>query len=114
MTITIPNYRAASRNKTTRKHWIAYYNQLKDIEKLIWGHCPRPVKQISPAQVIIVAYYEKKRAVDVSNLDDKAIIDGLMKVGILKDDNPTENPEITKMVFANKGRNELHIIVNQL
>ena len=67
--------------------------------------------QVSPAEVTIEAYYKGRRSVDTSNIDDKMIVDALMKVGILKDDTAYENPTVTKRVFPESKKDELVILV---
>lgn len=113
MRITIPDFRAPSRNTTNRKHWSAYSSQLKEIASLIGGYATDR-KLISPAKVVITASYATKKSVDVSNIDDKIVVDALMTIGILKNDNPIENPEVVKRVLINTGKNELVVDVIQL
>lgn len=109
--ITIPNYRAKSRNETNKKHWTKYYQHRKEIAQLISVYA-KDKQTISPAHVTIEAYYKGKRAVDTSNCDDKCIIDGLMDAGILEDDTPEHNPIVTKMAFSETGEDKLVITVN--
>lgn len=70
------------------------------------------IELVSPAVVVIEAYYKGKRGVDTSNIDDKHIVDALMGVGILKDDDPTENPEVIKRSYVESGVDRLDIFIN--
>jgi hypothetical protein len=111
--IIIPDYRTASRNKTATAHWRKYQEQKKYIADLIAAYAKNN-KPITPARVIIEAYYEKTRSIDTSNIDDKIIVDGLMKIGVLPDDDALHNPEVIKRCFINTGKNELRIIIEQM
>lgn len=109
MRIVIPNYRARSRNHTTRKHWTVYRDHLDEATEFVRTYAPsRSV--LSPARVVITAVF-KSRPIDTSNIDDKIIVDALMKVGILKDDKPSENPEVVKRSMLGESD---HLIIDVL
>lgn len=115
MTITIDNYRGKSRNQTNKKHWTKYYQHKQELEELIAAKTGfKQLKPIEPAKVIIEAHYRAKRAVDVSNLDDKIIIDCLMSIGLLRDDNPDCNPEVIKRSLRSTGKDQLVIMVETM
>lgn len=118
MKITIPNYRAEGRNSTTKKHY-RYYMQARDeVYELMRAYVSQDdLRQLAkrgngdiwPARVTITAYYKGKRHVDTSNLDDKIFVDGLMHVGIIKDDDAYHNPEVTKRVIPEAGKDEVEV-----
>jgi len=112
MQITIPNYRAKSRNKTITSHWRVYQKYRDEIAELIFAYS-KDRSVIFPAKVTITAYFKGKRAIDTSNIDDKLILDGLMAVKILKNDTCIENPEIVKRVISDSGKDELVILVEK-
>jgi Holliday junction resolvase RusA-like endonuclease len=108
--ITIPNYITPSRNKTITKHWRTYMVYRDEIAELIKHYTP--TKQLfERAIVTIYANYKDNRRRDVSNIDDKLIIDGLMHAKILKDDSSKENPCVVKWIKSNAGSNKLVVIV---
>ena len=109
-TITIPDFRAPSRNKTVTAHWRAYQQQRDDLCGLIRAYV-KGAGVICPACVTIEAYYKGKVGVDTSNIDDKIIVDGLMHAGILENDTAKENPEVVKRAYLETGKNELVITV---
>lgn len=112
MVITINDYRAKSRNQTTRQHWIHYRNQKIAFVSLLMTSLPDSLSLFTkPATVSISAYYKGKRHVDTSNLDDKIIVDGLIEVGILKDDRAFENPRVIKTVYPESGVDKVVIEV---
>ena len=108
--ITIPDYRAKSRNRTVTAHWRTYQKYRDEIADLIQAYAKNR-EDISFATVIIEAYYKGKRSIDTSNLDDKMIVDGLMKVGILKNDTALEDPEVIKRVYPSSGHDSLVISI---
>lgn len=112
MKITIPNYRAKSRNKTITSHWRVYQKYRDEIAELIFAYSKGRLV-IFPARVTMTAYFKGKRAIDTSNLDDKLILDGLMRSGILKNDTCIDNPEVIKRVIAESGKDELEIVVEK-
>lgn len=111
MEIKIPNYRALSRNMTNKKHWSHYVKQLKEVTELVSAYNHRKNIFTKPVVVEIEAYYKGKRHVDTSNLDDKIIVDSLMKVGLLKDDTAYDNPVVTKKVYPESGEDKLVITI---
>lgn len=113
ITITIPNFKTPSRNKTATAHWTKYYRQKEEIAVFITSYAPRK-KIISPSKVTIKAYFKGKRSIDTSNIDDKVIIDGLMRAGFLKDDCIEENPIVIKMAFNNSGEEKLVIEIEKI
>lgn len=110
MIITIPDYRTPSRNKTITSHWRTYQKYRDEMATLISAYATDH-SEVCPAEVIIEAYYKGRRSVDTSNIDDKMIVDALMKVGILKDDTAYENPTVIKRVFPDSKKDELVILV---
>lgn len=112
MKIVIPNYRAPSRNKTITSHWRNYQRYRNEISEFVCCYLPEK-KIITPARVIIEAHY-KNRSIDVSNIDDKLVIDGLMAAGVLPDDNFKHNPEVIKRVFNKSEDNKLVITVTKI
>jgi Holliday junction resolvase RusA-like endonuclease len=112
VTILIPDYRTKSRNKTITSHWRTYQKYRDEIAQLMMVYCKRK-KEVTPAQVEITAYFRDKRTIDTSNIDDKLIIDGLMKLGILPDDTPEHNPVVIKRAVPDTGKDELKIIVRR-
>lgn len=113
MIITIPNYRARSRNKTATSHWTVYMTHRNELAELIMAYSPQK-SCLSPAVVVIEAYYEGKRHVDTSNIDDKMIIDGLMRAGILRDDTAYENPKVIKVCYPESGVDKLDIEITSV
>lgn len=113
MTITIPDYRTPSRNKTITSHWRTYQKYRDEMSDLIQAYATDR-HEICPATVTIEAYYKGKRSVDTSNIDDKMIVDALMHVGILKDDTAYENPKVVKRVYPESKKNELVITVEAI
>lgn len=113
MKIIIPNYRAQSRNGTITSHWRVYERERDAIALLIRYHATDRT-QLLAANVTINAYFKGKRAIDTSNIDDKFILDGLMKAGILPDDSPSFNPMVIKRSIANSGKDELEIILESI
>lgn len=114
MIITIPYYRAASRNSTNKKHWTKYYAQKQEVISLVRYSMTEKPYIISPAIVTIEAYYSGKRHVDTSNLDDKLYVDVLQEIGVLKDDTAYENPRVIKQVFPESKKDELVILVEAI
>lgn len=111
MKITIPNYRARSRNKTATAHWRVYQLHRNEIAELIGTYTPSR-ECISPAVVTIEAFY-MQRPVDTTNVDDKIVVDGLMRAGILIDDKPQENPIVIKKCFVDAEEDKLVITVEK-
>lgn len=114
MIITIPDYRAASRNSTNKKHWTKYYEQKQEVIALVRYSMKEKPYIISPAIVTIEAYYSGKRHVDTSNLDDKLYVDVLQDIGVLKDDTAFENPRVIKEVYPLSGKDELVISIERV
>lgn len=108
--ITIPNYRAKSRNQTNKKHWTNYHRHRTEVMELVRVYCKKP-RTFECAKVTISAFYKGKRSIDPSNLDDKIFIDSLMRVGILKDDTIQENPVVVKQGFRECGFDKVVIKV---
>lgn len=113
MTITIPNYRAKSRNGTITSHWRVYQRERDSIAALIRYYC-KDRSKMAGANITIHAYFKGKRAIDTSNIDDKFILDGIMHAGILEDDSPEFNPVITKRSIPSSGKDELEIILEPI
>lgn len=113
MRILIPNYRARSRNGTITSHWRIYQRERDNMAILIRYHATDRI-MIQAANVIINAYFKANRCIDTSNIDDKFILDGLMKAGILQDDSPKFNPTVTKSSIPNSGKDELEIIIEPI
>jgi Holliday junction resolvase RusA-like endonuclease len=108
--ILIPNYKTMSRNKTITSHWRTYQKYRNEIAQLIRVYTPR-FEPMTNTTIEIIAYFKGKRAIDTSNIDDKIIIDGLMKVGIIKDDTPEYNHTVIKICEPLTGKDELLIRV---
>lgn len=108
--ITIPNYRAYSRNKTLTAHWTVYRRYRDEVKSLVSYYCKKPFK-IEPAEVTIRAFYRGVRSVDTSNIDDKIFIDALMDIGVLTNDTPQENPRVVKEAYINCGFDRVEVIV---
>lgn len=114
MTITIPDFKTPSRNKTATKHWRKYQAARNEMASLIINYKPviQDMNTVNvPLVVDITAVYKSKRSIDVSNIDDKIIVDGLMKAGILEDDSPRFNPAVIKRVKVGRGIDQLVIKV---
>lgn len=109
MRILIPNYRAKSRNGTITSHWRVYQRERDEIALLIRYHA-KDRTQLPAADIVINAYFKGKRAIDSTNIDDKFIVDGIMKAGILSDDDPDHNPLVLKHSIPSSGKDELEII----
>ena len=115
MTITLPDYRAQSRNKTAFAHWRSYQKFRNEVCELVAGYTGyKKHKAIENAEVTISAYYKGKRSVDTSNIDDKIFVDALMHIGVLKDDDPLNNPRVIKQAFQETGENKVIITVRSL
>jgi len=110
--IVIPNYRTPSRNKTVTSHWRNYMRYRDELAELITAYC-QDRRLFKCAKVTIAAYYTGKRRRDVSNIDDKMVLDALMKIGVLEDDDTKHNPQITKIAYIDCLTDELHIIVEE-
>lgn len=111
MKLTIPQYRAMSRNMTNKRHWTHYVRQLKEVTELVSAYNHRANVFTKPVVIEIEAYYKGKRHVDTSNLDDKIIVDAIMKVGLIKDDTAYENPRVIKSVYPESGEDKLVITI---
>lgn len=111
MIITIPKYRCPSRNKTVTSHWRTYQRYRDEIAELIKAYKPRgPQQPFTRAVVVtITAFFKGKRHIDVSNIDDKLIIDGLMHAGIIEDDDAYHNRRVIKEVCLECGEDALTI-----
>lgn len=90
-------------------------NQKKEVAQLVGAYTNyKRFYPISPARVTITAYFKGLKSIDTSNIDDKLYIDVLQEVGLLKDDNPAENPEVVKRAFVSCGFDRVEIEVTQL
>lgn len=89
------------------------YQQYRDeISQLIRINSKR-IPTYEQANITIQAHFKGARAIDTSNIDDKLIIDGLMHAGILTDDDPKNNPIVTKMSVPGSGVDKLMIIIDE-
>ena len=100
--IKIPNYRAPSRNETTRKHWAYYKQQRQEMSEMVLAAL-RGKRKPTPGRkyISIIAAY-KNKPVDPSNLDDKIICDCLIDCGVLADDSLKEISRVEKRVILGK------------
>lgn len=111
--IVIPDYRAKSRNKTITSHWRTYQKYRDEIAEFMLAYAKRDeLYEMDNATVEIEAFFKGKRTIDVSNLDDKLIVDGLQKLGVLPDDTPEFNKTVVKTVVPESGKDELVIMVS--
>ena len=113
MKILIPNYRARSRNKTITSHWRNYQLHRDEAAALIMTYA-KDRRPVFPARVTITGFFKGKRGIDTSNLDDKLIVDGLMRAGILENDTADHNPEVVKRIVLDSGKDELLIEVEKI
>ena len=90
--ITIP-YLPPSLNKWSRMHWAEASNIKKQWEHDIYylfnqqRFDNREILPLTKAKVRIKLYFKDKRIRDKDNYTPKFILDGLVKTGILADDN---------------------------
>lgn len=112
--ITIPNYRAKSRNQTITAHWRTYQKFRDEIANFMWGYAGSRRALPKNIAVYIRAYYAQNRAIDASNIDDKMFIDALMKIGLLTDDDPEHNPLVIKETKINTKQNKVEVIVGSV
>lgn len=110
MKIVIDNYRAKSRNQTITSHWRNYQKHRDELASLMNPYIKREMFK-TPVTVTIEVYYKGKRHVDTSNIDDKIIVDGLMKCGVIKNDTAYENPEVIKRCYPESGEDKLVVTV---
>lgn len=114
VTITLPDYRAKSRNKTITSHWRTYQKYRDEASEMVAAYTNyKKFRPIEPAQVTISAFYKGKVGVDTSNIDDKLFVDALMHIGLLTNDTAKENPIVIKKAFLSYGENKVEIMVEK-
>lgn len=86
--ITKKNHQQIFKNSKTGKPFVMPSKQYKDYEdKAVWYLRPRPEKSIdTPVNVKTVFYMPTRRRCDLVNLQE-AILDIMVKAGVLADDN---------------------------
>jgi len=85
--IEIPEHKAVSWNSLySQGHWTERKKLADQIHEYVWAYTPDVKKIKGKVDIAITAYYKDKRRHDSDNVASKLYIDGLVKAGILEDD----------------------------
>lgn len=115
MNFCIPNYRARSRNDTTRGHWTKYKVAKDEVIQLVRGYRPAGfVMYEKPVKVTIIARFAGRSHIDASNIDDKIYVDALRYAKLIPDDNFDWNPIVTKEVMIKTGTDQVEIVIEPI
>lgn len=96
----------------SNKYWAS---KTKKEEAEIIGLLCRNIKPIEkyPIKITFIKYYKHKNN-DIDNIRVKGLIDGLVKAGILKNDNMNYIEEITLKGKIDKERDGIEIIIEEM
>ena len=111
MKITIPDRQHPSLNQWTRWHWTKKSRVKKSWEQEIALRCGKyGTPNLTGVMVEIRYYFKDKRVRDRDNYVPKFILDGLVKAGIIEDDNDNDIYQNWKLLYdKEKPRTEIEI-----
>lgn len=120
MTITIINYKCKSLNDYFGKHWTIKGAITSDEQNLAFAQAKNHIqaskeldgikfKTVEKCKIIFTAYYKDKRRHDPDNLLCKNFIDGIVKAGIIKDDNSEVVLSLEKIIKTGQNYNGIDI-----
>lgn len=104
-------------NEQRRAHWQTVRRAKAEAEQHIWvvakaARLPR----MKRAHVEVVWFAPDKRARDADSLGPymKAVLDTLVKIGVLEDDNYRHVPRVTLGIEHDRSRPRIEIIITEL
>lgn len=113
LVIQVPEHKAISWNKIySQGHWTTRKKLADQIHEYIWAYAPNVDKISGKVDISITAHYKHKRRHDSDNVASKLYIDGLVKAGILEDDDTRYIGKVTTEAII--GAKEDKVIINIL
>lgn len=92
-----------------------YANKIKQEEANIIGLFAKKMQKVEkyPVKITVIKYYKHKNN-DIDNIRLKSVLDGLVKAGILKNDNMNCIEEITLKGKIDKEKDGMEIIIEEM
>jgi len=101
--ITIPDHRTVGWNYLYQvAHWRKRKQIADEIHELVWAYCKKLHVPVMNKRVAIEIVAYAVRPLDPDNVCAKLYIDGLVKAGVLKDDNRKFIEEVTLQSIKSK------------
>jgi len=113
--ITLKDHRAVSWNKIyAQGHWTTRKKLADEIHFRVKIAC-KGVKRISKrVDILIVAMFKGKRALDSSNICLKLYEDGLVKAGVIDDDSPKYVRMVTSESVPEMKKDSVNIFIDKV
>lgn len=112
-------YKCKSLNDYFGKHWAVKGKITKEEQELAYYECKNRLrkchetnfKPLEKCKIVFEVYYKDKRRHDPDNLLCKNFIDGIVKAGIIKDDNSEVVLSLEKIIKTGTDYNQIYIEV---
>lgn len=120
MKIIIENFKCPSWNEMQVKHWVLRADDRNALKMLAYNAVRKlfvdPIEAITftdPVNVMIEAHFKLSNRRDPDNLYVKPIIDGIVKSGLLPDDNGEVIKSLTLSTKIKMPSDQIIILINE-